>query len=71
MTPPTAVITYPRISYSLADAAEAVGLSSETLRLAIADGELIAHYLGTKPVIRAVDLDTWIESLPTERRSSA
>jgi excisionase family DNA binding protein len=68
---PAAVITYPRISYSLDGACKAVGLGPDTLRRAIADGELVAHYLGTKPVIRAVDLDTWIESLPTERRSSA
>ena len=71
MSPATALVTYPRISYSLGDACEAVGLSPHTLRKAINDGELVAHYVGTKPVIRAVDLDEWIASLPTQRRSSA
>lgn len=48
-------------------AAEKVGLSVKTLEEAQHAGELIAHYWGTKPVYRAVDLDAWIESLPTEK----
>lgn len=55
------------VSYDLARAAAAVGLSERTLRDAIATGDLIAHYLGRKPLIRRADLDAWIESLPTER----
>ena len=38
------------------------------------NGSLVAHYVGakaTKPVFRAVELDEWVESLPTERGKSA
>lgn len=58
------------VSYDLARAAAAVGLSERTLRDAIAAGDLIAHYLGRKPLIRRADLDAWIKSLPTERRTA-
>lgn len=63
-------ITLTRISYTLADAVIATGISESTIRAAIADGSLVAHWVGakaTKPVLRAVDLDEWIQSLPTGR----
>jgi hypothetical protein len=56
------------VSYDLAGAAAATGLSERTIRDAIASSDLIAHYSGTKPVLRVADLDEWIESLPTTRR---
>ncbi len=62
------LITLTRVSYTLAGAVEATGISSDTIRAAVADGALIAHYVGekaTKPVFRAVELDAWIASLPT------
>lgn len=55
------------ISYDLPAAAAAVGLSDRTLRDAIADGSLTAHYLGRKPLVLREDLVEWIRSLPTER----
>lgn len=48
-------------------AAQKVGLSPRTIDAAQKAGDLVAHYLGRKPVYRAVDLDAWIESLPTEK----
>lgn len=48
-------------------AAAKVGLSPTVLERAQESGELVAHYFGRKPVYRAVDLDAWIESLPTEK----
>jgi len=62
------------VSYTLAGAVEATGISEDTIRAAIADGSLIANYVGakaTKPVLRAVELDAWIESLPTSRGRTA
>lgn len=55
------------IAYPLAEAAAQVGLSDRTLRDAIADGSLTAHYAGTKPLVAPADLRAWFESLPTER----
>lgn len=59
---------YPFISASLSRAAEAADVSESTIKTAIADGSLTAHYVGarsSKPVIRAADLDEWVQSLPT------
>lgn len=58
------------VSYDLAGAVAASGLSERTLRDAIADGSLTVHYSGRKLVIRREDLDEWVRSLPTERRSA-
>lgn len=60
------VVHLTAVSYELAGAAAATGLSDRTIRKAIKDGDLTAHYLGTKPVITVADLADWIESLPTE-----
>jgi excisionase family DNA binding protein len=57
------------LAYTLTDAAAAVGLSERTLRDAIGEGSLTAHYSGRKPLIRPADLEAWLESLPTERRA--
>lgn len=58
------------VSYNMAGAVVASGIGETTLKSAIAADELIAHYVGNKLVIRAVDLDEWIQSLPTERRTA-
>ena len=55
------------VSVDMPGAAAATGLSESTIRNAIADGSLTAHYKGKKPVVRIPDLDDWIESLPVER----
>lgn len=59
------------VSYSIPGAVEASGVSESSIRAAIKDGELTAHYLGTKPLIRAVDLDEWVQSLPTTKGGGA
>ena len=62
--------SFPFIAAPIPEAAKSVGFSVSTLREAIDNGELEVHYGGrraTKPVIRAVDLDEWVASLPTER----
>lgn len=55
------------VSYNMAGAVAASGIGETTIKAAIRNNELIAHYVGNKLVIRAVDLDEWIQSLPTER----
>jgi hypothetical protein len=63
-------ITLSRVAFTLAGAVEATGISEDTIRAAIKDGSLVANWVGekaTKPVLRAVELDAWIASLPTER----
>lgn len=70
----TAGITLTRVSYTLAEAVAATGISERTIRGAIEDGVLVANYVGakaSKPVLRAVELDAWIASLPTRRGAVA
>lgn len=54
------------ISYRVPDAVSATGVGESRIREAIRVGDLVAHYVGTKPVVLATDLFEWIESLPTE-----
>jgi ABC-type proline/glycine betaine transport system permease subunit len=58
------------VSYNMAGAIAATGIGETTIAAAIKNSDLIAHYVGVKVVIRAVDLDEWVQSLPTERRSA-
>ncbi len=63
-------ITLTRVSYTLNEAVVATGISEDTIRDAMKDGSLVAHYVGekaTKPVFRAVELDEWVQSLPTSK----
>lgn len=57
-----------KISYSIAEAAEAVGLSERVIRDAIKDSYLPARFMNTKALVRREDLETWIDSMPSERR---
>lgn len=57
------------VSYDLAGAADACGLSLREVQRAIRRGDLPVHYSGRKPLILASDLTDYIESLPTERAS--
>lgn len=59
-------LPFTSVAYDFAGAAAAVGFSAETIRQAHNAGDLTAHYVGRKPVFRAVDLDAWVQSLPTE-----
>lgn len=59
------------VSYSIPGAVVATGIGETTIRKALNDGDLVAHYVGSKPVIRAADLDEWVESLPTEKPERA
>lgn len=58
------------VSYTLSGAAEASGIGKTNISAAIRSGDLIAHYMNSKPVVLAADLAAWIESLPTERETA-
>jgi excisionase family DNA binding protein len=69
MQPVTEDPVYSFISCTLRQAADRTGVSETTLQNAIADGFLKAHRAGDKGgriVLRAKDLDDWVQSLPTE-----
>lgn len=55
-----------KVSYSIEEAAEATGYSTDTIRRALRNSDLTARYANTKPVILATELTEWLESLPTE-----
>lgn len=59
-----------RIALSTAEVAELVGVSPYLIRQHLADGSLPSHYIGTRRRIRRVDVEKWLESLPTERAAS-
>lgn len=58
------------ISYTVPNAAKATGIGQKRIITACDDGDLACHWNGPNRVIRAADLDEWIQSLPTERRAS-
>lgn len=55
-----------KIAFSIEEAAEASGYSTDTIRRALRNNDLIARYANSKPVILATELTDWLSSLPTE-----
>ena len=59
------------LCYTPRAAADAVGLSESTIRTLIRENTLPAKYYGSGPrktvLIRAADLQAWVDSLPDER----
>lgn len=55
-----------KLSYSIDEAAEATGYSSDSIRRAIRNNDLVARYANSKPVLLASELNDWLASLPTE-----
>lgn len=56
-----------RLAYDVAEAAEAVSVSTDTIRAAIRAGDLAARYVGRKQIIPAAELEAWLNALPSER----
>lgn len=65
MTAPLRAIK-PAISYNLPEAALAVGVGETKVREAIKAGALTSHYVSSKQVVMADDLDAWVRGLPTD-----
>src|SRR5690606_40177308 len=59
-----------RLSYTIPEAAAAVGVSEWTIRAEIRANRLAARYVGSKPLIPASELEAWLESLPRDRKST-
>lgn len=63
------------VSYNLDGAAAATGISVDVIRRATRSGDLPVHYPRVdgkpiaRPLIRAADLDRWVNDGPTERAS--
>lgn len=60
-------LTLAVISFTIPNATKATGIGRDRIIAACDSGDLACHWNGSKRVIRAVDLDEWIQSLPTER----
>lgn len=56
------------IAYSIEDAARACGVSSATVRRAIAARDLVPRYLTSRGVLLRTELEEWVEAAPQERR---
>ena len=55
-----------KLAFSIEEAAEAVGYSTDTIRRAIRNNDLAVKYANTKPIILASELQAWAEALPSE-----
>lgn len=58
------------IALTIPEAAKAVGVGVTTLREAIRNGDLIAHYPTSRPVVLRSELEEWLKSTPTEGRAA-
>lgn len=59
-----------RVAYTPAEAAEASGVSIDTIRRAYRNGDLVCHYRSPqRPIILRDDLVAWIAAAPTEKAS--
>lgn len=56
-----------RIAYSLAEFAEATGLSVSAIRKEIEGGRLTPSYYGVKPLVKKAEGQRFIDALPPEK----
>jgi len=56
----------PTICVTIDQAASMIGMSTQVIRRAIAQGNLTPRYPTARPVILVDDLRAWVESSPTE-----
>lgn len=62
-----------KLAYSIAHAAEAMDVSLSTIRRAIDNNDLAAHYMGEKNGTVRIDADElkrWFKATPSERRTA-
>lgn len=59
-----------KLAYTYVEAAEACGVGETRIKEAVRNGELVARYPSSRPVITRDELDEWLRSLPTERRTA-
>lgn len=56
----------PKLAYTYQEASASVGVSVRSIQRLVERGEIAVKYIGSKPVIPAVELTAWMESLPSE-----
>jgi len=56
------------IALTVAQAAQASGMSQDVIRRALNTGELIAHYPTARPIIMIEELRAWITAAPTQSK---
>ena len=66
MNAPTAELKPQQISYSVQQAAVAVGISEASIRSLVRKGHLAARYYGSKVLVDAESLARWYNALPSE-----
>ena len=59
----------PRSGYSPPDAAEAAGVGTTTIYIAVRNKELPAKKRGSRTIILATDLKRWLDALPSAHLS--
>jgi excisionase family DNA binding protein len=64
-----AEVSLPFISGTLERAAKETGIGVKTLRDACESGDIPCYWAGNKRILRAADLDEWVQTLSTERPS--
>jgi excisionase family DNA binding protein len=57
-----------KLAYSYEEAAAALGISKSMIGLLVRNGDLAPRYIGTKPVLPATELESWLDSLPSEAK---
>jgi excisionase family DNA binding protein len=60
-----------RLGYTVAEAAEAVRLSVDSIQKAIKANEIAPKYYGTKPIIPVAEVERFFASLPDEKPERA
>lgn len=56
-----------KLAYSIQDAADQIGIGTSMLRQMINNSEIVARYVGSKPVIEHEELQSFLASRPTSR----
>lgn len=59
-----------RKAYTLPEAAIVCGVGLTVIKEAADRGDLIKRYPSSRPVILADELDAWLKSRPTDRRTA-
>jgi hypothetical protein len=56
-----------KLSFTIPEAADVTSIGETTLKAAIDRGDLLKRYPSGRPVVLATDLQSYLESLPTEK----
>lgn len=67
VTAPLRELPPEKITFTLKEASSALGVGKTTLYAAIADGRLVALKMGSRTLIPADSLRSWIDSMPRAR----